>query len=99
LGRGNTISQVGVQDGAPRGGGEEAERGIVARQQCPVEAHAYQAGRLPVEEPTQIRGVRRWSQRAGRSHIPSGLSVTLDHDRTSAIEIAAAEDASSHLNS
>ena len=71
LGRDHAISQAGVQDGAQRADAEEAERGIVARQQYTVEAHPYQAGRLPLEQPAQIRRVRRSSQRAGCSHIVS----------------------------
>jgi hypothetical protein len=69
LGRDYAIGQVGVQDGAPRADAEEAERGMVAREQYTVEAHPYQAGRLPLEEPTQMRCVRRWTQRAGCSHM------------------------------
>ena len=83
LGRDNAIGQVGVQDGAPRADAEEAERGIVARQQYTVEAHPYQAGRLPLEEPTQIRRVRRWRQRAGCSHI--GRKCTRFHSRAGAM--------------
>ena len=59
LGRDNAISQVGVQGGAQRVDAEEAERGIIARQQYAVETHPYQAGRLPLEEPAQVRRVRR----------------------------------------
>jgi hypothetical protein len=59
LGRDNAISEVGVQYGAPRSDAEEAERGNVSSQQYTLEAHTYKAGRLPLEEPTQIQRVRR----------------------------------------
>ena len=53
----DATSEVGVEDGAQRAGGKEAERGIVAGEQGAVEAYPYQAGRLPVEEPAQERRV------------------------------------------
>ena len=77
LGRHYAIDQVGAHDCAPHVDAEEAERGTVPCEQHPVEAHAYQAGRLLLEEPTQIGSVRRWTQRAGCTHIVKTAHVCI----------------------
>ena len=63
----DAIDEGGVEDGAQRADGEEAERGIVAGEQAAVEAHPDQAGRLPLEEPAQVRRVSRGIRRAAFS--------------------------------
>jgi hypothetical protein len=63
-GRGQAVRQVGIQDGAERFHAEEAERRIIAGEEQAVPAHANQAARLPLEELTEIRGIRGGRRRA-----------------------------------
>jgi hypothetical protein len=70
------IDQVRAHDAA-RVDAEEAERATAARDQRSVEAHPDQAGRLPLEELTQIGSVRRWTRRAGCTHIVNTAHVCI----------------------
>ncbi len=64
--RDQAIGQRGIQDRPERVDVEEPQSGVVAGEEHAVPAHAHEAARLPFEQLTEVRGVRRWSRRTCR---------------------------------
>ena len=60
--RDEAIRQGGVQDRPERVDVEQPKGGVITGEEHAVPAHANEAARLPLEQLTQVRGVRRWSK-------------------------------------